>query len=75
MKLAAQVTDAIVLVIFCSIMTILFFTILKKTVGMRSDGDAALVTADVSGTFPGSPIQLRFRFVTDGERIRELRIG
>ena len=43
--------------------------------GAESDGDATVVTADVSGTFPGSPIQLPFRFVTDGERIRELRIG
>jgi uncharacterized protein (TIGR02246 family) len=41
----------------------------------RSDGDATVVAADVSGTFPGSPIQLPFRFVTDGQRIRELRIG
>jgi ketosteroid isomerase-like protein len=41
----------------------------------RGDGDATMVTAEVSGTFPGSPIQLEFRFVTDGELIRELRIG
>ena len=42
---------------------------------VREDGDAMVVTSDVSGTFPGSPIRLAFRFVTDGERIRELRIG
>jgi ketosteroid isomerase-like protein len=41
----------------------------------RSDGDAAVVTAEVSGTFPGSPIRLEHRFVTDGGLIRELRIG
>jgi len=29
----------------------------------------------VAGTFPGSPIELQFRFVTDGDRIEQLRIG
>jgi ketosteroid isomerase-like protein len=43
--------------------------------GARGDGDATVVTSEVSGTFPGSPIQLPFRFVTDGDRISELRIG
>jgi hypothetical protein len=41
----------------------------------RSDGEATVVTTLVSGTFPGSPIKLPFRFVTDGKLIRELRIG
>jgi ketosteroid isomerase-like protein len=39
------------------------------------DGDATLVTTGVAGTFPGSPIELQFRFLIVGERIRELRIG
>jgi len=43
--------------------------------GAQSDGDATVVTAEVSGTFPGSPIQLPFRFVTDGGAISDLRIG
>ena len=42
---------------------------------VRDDADAIVVISDVSGTFPGSPIELEFRFVTDGDRIRELRIG
>jgi Amt family ammonium transporter len=33
----AQLTDAIVLVAFCSLMCIVFFNLLKRTVGMRSD--------------------------------------
>jgi ketosteroid isomerase-like protein len=41
----------------------------------REDGGGTLVTAEVAGTFPGSPIELGFRFVVEGERIRELRIG
>src|SRR5581483_91918 len=43
----AQLTDAVVLVIFCSIMTIIFFTILKRTVGMRSDEDAEISGLDL----------------------------
>ena len=43
--------------------------------GAESDGEATVVTADVSGTFPGSPIRLPFRFVTDGDLISELRIA
>jgi len=42
--------------------------------GAESDGEATVVTAEVSGTFPGSPIRLPFRFVTDGDLISELRI-
>lgn len=43
----AQVTDAVVLVIFCSIMTIAFFTIVKRTVGMRSDREAEIAGLDL----------------------------
>ena len=38
-------------------------------------GDATVVKTGVAGTFPGSPIELSFRFVTDGDAIRELEIG
>ena len=44
------------------------------TAAREADG-ATLVTAAVAGDFPGSPIELGFRFVVDGERIRELQIG
>jgi ketosteroid isomerase-like protein len=40
-----------------------------------TDGDATVVTTGVTGTFPGSPIELPFRFLIVGERVRELRIG
>jgi Amt family ammonium transporter len=43
----AQLTDAVVLVTFCSIMTIVFFTILRRTVGMRSDEDAEIAGLDM----------------------------
>jgi ketosteroid isomerase-like protein len=41
----------------------------------REENGATLVTAEVAGAFPGSPIDLTFRFVVDGEQIRELGIG
>ena len=41
----------------------------------REEDGATVVTAQVAGTFPGSPIELSFRFVVKGERIRELGIG
>lgn len=40
----------------------------------RSDAQA-IVTASVSGTFPGSPIELRYRFTIAGEKIIHLEIG
>jgi hypothetical protein len=41
----------------------------------REEGGATVVTAEIAGTFPGSPIELEFRFVVEGPRIRKLKIG
>ena len=46
-QFAAQVADAITVVLFCSLMTIVFFTILKKTIGMRSDEEAEISGLDM----------------------------
>jgi Amt family ammonium transporter len=43
-QLLAQLADMVVLVVFCSVMTIAFFSILKRFVGLRSDE-----TAEISG--------------------------
>ncbi len=40
-----------------------------------AEGDAVKVVAEVSGTFPGSPVTLRFRFTLAGDRIGRLQIG
>ncbi len=45
-QLAAQVTSALVLVLWCSLACIAFFKILDKTVGMRSDPEHELVGLD-----------------------------
>ncbi len=47
-------------------------SIVKSWVQTR---DGADVTAEVSGTFPGSPIELTFRFKLQDNKINELKIG
>ena len=42
---------------------------------VRDEGRTSAVTAGVAGAFPGSPIELQFRFALDGDRIAELVIG
>ncbi|MHA7970906.1 nuclear transport factor 2 family protein [Rhizobium sp. CAU 1783] len=39
------------------------------------EGDTVVVHAEVSGTFPGSPITLRYRFTLTGGSIARLEIG
>lgn len=39
------------------------------------EGATVCVTATVSGTFPGSPVALRFVFTIAGDRIVHLEIG
>jgi ammonium transporter, Amt family len=43
----AQLTDVIVLVAFCSLMTIAFFTIMKRTSGIRSTAEAEIAGLDL----------------------------
>lgn len=38
------------------------------------DGDTAQLTARVTGTFPGSPVEMTYRFVLLDDRIAELEI-
>jgi Amt family ammonium transporter len=43
----AQLTDALTIVVFCSVMTFLFFTIMNKVMGLRSDEEAEIVGLDM----------------------------
>jgi hypothetical protein len=47
---------------------------LKVTQVARADGKT-IVTGRVSGTFPGSPIELPYAFTLDGEKIARLEIA
>ena len=42
--------------------------------GVRQTDERTTVTARVAGTFPGSPIELRYRFTITGEKIGRLEI-
>jgi ketosteroid isomerase-like protein len=42
--------------------------------GVRQADERTIVTAQVSGTFPGSPIELRYQFTITGEKIGTLEI-
>lgn len=44
-------------------------------VATAGEGADILVTLQVSGTFPGSPVELPFRFTLANDRIGALRIG
>ncbi len=41
---------------------------------LTQESDRIVVTAHLVGNFPGSPADLRYRFVLDGDRIAELEI-
>jgi ketosteroid isomerase-like protein len=42
---------------------------------IADEGGLTVVTAHLTGDFPGSPVDLRYRFVLEGERIAGLEIG
>jgi hypothetical protein len=46
-----------------------------KVRSVASQGDKVEVLTQVSGTFPGSPIMLRFMFTLDGDQISLLEIA
>ncbi|HZG28038.1 MAG TPA: nuclear transport factor 2 family protein [Ensifer sp.] len=41
---------------------------------MTAEGDRTVVSSHLTGDFPGSPIDLRYFFVLDGNKIAELEI-
>lgn len=48
------------------------YSVQPYTIG--TEGGRTVVTSAVTGNFPGSPIDLRYFFVLDGDRIAELEI-
>ena len=46
----------------------------SEVLGSTTDGDRTVVTAKVSGTFPGSPIELRYAFTLRDGLITSLAI-
>ncbi|MDQ0467802.1 nuclear transport factor 2 family protein [Labrys wisconsinensis] len=46
----------------------------SEPVAVAREGDRTIVTSRVTGNFPGSPIELRYAFVLDGDAIARLEI-
>ena len=42
---------------------------------IANEAEATVVTAHLTGDFPGSPVDLRYRFALDGDRIASLEIA
>lgn len=51
------------------------YTYSAEPLRSSTEGDVHTVTAKVTGTFPGSPIDLRYRFTVDGDLIARLEIA
>jgi hypothetical protein len=45
-----------------------------EAVDVTETAGGTIVTCKVSGTFPGSPVELRYAFTLDGEKIARLEI-
>jgi hypothetical protein len=41
---------------------------------LEQDGEQSVVTSRVTGNFPGSPVDLRYAFVLEGDKIAHLEI-
>jgi ketosteroid isomerase-like protein len=50
------------------------YTYTVEPFAIAAEGDSIVVTGHVVGNFPGSPVDLRYRFGLDGDRIAALEI-
>ena len=50
------------------------YTMQVKPLGFTQSGSNAVLTVDVTGTFPGSPLRMQYHLVLDGHLIRTLKI-
>jgi ketosteroid isomerase-like protein len=50
------------------------YTYTAEPFALEQDGGQTVVTSHLVGNFPGSPVDLRYLFVLDGNKIAELEI-
>jgi ketosteroid isomerase-like protein len=50
------------------------YTYTVEPFALAEEGGRLVVTSHLVGNFPGSPVDLRYRFVLDGDKIAELEI-
>ena len=46
-----------------------------ERLGARVSGNQTMVTGRVTGDFPGSPVDLQYRFTLEGDKIARLEIA
>lgn len=50
------------------------YTYTVEPFSLTEEGDRTVVTSHLEGNFPGSPVDLRYLFVLDGDKIANLEI-
>ncbi len=50
------------------------YTYVSEPFAIATEGGSTVVTSHVTGNFPGSPVDLRFFFVLEGDKIAKLEI-
>ena len=51
------------------------YSFVAEPFDVTDEGTVTVVTAHVTGNFPGSPVDLRYRFALEGDKITSLEIG
>lgn len=50
------------------------YSYVSEPQAIAADGERTIVTSRLTGNFPGSPVDLRFFFLLDGDKIAQLEI-
>jgi SnoaL-like domain len=50
------------------------YTYVSEPIAIVKDGDQTIVTSHLTGNFPGSPVDLRYAFVLEADKIARLEI-
>ncbi|BAL73778.1 nuclear transport factor 2 family protein [Bradyrhizobium cosmicum] len=51
------------------------YTYVSEPFAVVEDTERTIVTSRVTGNFPGSPVDLRYSFILEGDKIAHLEIG
>lgn len=51
------------------------YSFVAEPFAIAAQAGQTIVTAHLSGNFPGSPVDLRYQFTLDGDKIARLEIG
>lgn len=51
------------------------YSYVSQPVALEKDGERSIVTSRVTGNFPGSPVDLRYKFLLENDKISHLEIA